>query len=279
MKYLILGNGYVGNYLSDVLPDCTLYKEKVFDVQDVKNLLRDQYPSHCLINCAGTIGKPNVDWCEDNKQKTVEGNVMLPLTIAVACLELKRYWVHIGSGCVYCGYDKPWTEEDEANFRGSFYSMTKAWSQQMLEDFDQVCTLRIRMPIDERMSPRSYIGKILKYAREGKKLFSIPNSMTVLSDLAEAIVFLTEKGHTGTWNVVNRGAAETQEILDMYREFVDGRLKYELASVEEVEAGLKAGRSNCVLSTTKLEKAGCVLPELKERLLEIMRLAPRKNNV
>lgn len=271
MKYVILGNGYVGNYLAKTLPNATLYPQKLTETYQIKELMLKYFPSHTLINCAGKTGKPNVDWCERNKEATFDGNVNLPLMIAEACKEIKQPWVHIGSGCIYNGYDKEFTEEDEPNFDGSYYARTKAWSQDLLKGYDEVLILRIRMPIDDKLSERNYITKIVSYARQGRTLYDLPNSMTILSDLAGAIQHLTEQGSTGTYNVVNKGGMTISEILRLYRQYVDPLLEYKITSYEEVRSNLVADRSNCILSCQKLQDDGFEMPLLEGRIVDIMK--------
>ena len=89
-----------------------------------------------IINCAGKTGKPNVDWCEDHKVETLYSNVVGPLVLVKVCQELGKYFVHVGTGCVYEGDNngKGFTEEDKPNFFGSFYSKSKIWSQEALEE-------------------------------------------------------------------------------------------------------------------------------------------------
>lgn len=63
-------------------------------------------------------------------------------------------------------------EEDFANFRGSFYSNTKAMVEELLREYDNVCTLRVRMPISiDLANPRNFITKIARY----EKVVNIPN--------------------------------------------------------------------------------------------------------
>ena len=271
LNYLIIGAGYIGSYLATNLPNAKLVTGKIYDADVLKDLLLNQYPSHVLINCAGKTGRPNVDWCEDHKDQTFGGNVGIPVMIGEACKEIKQYWVHIGSGCIYEGYDKEWTEEDEPNFTGSFYSKTKLWSQRILEEFDEPCILRIRMPIDEYLSDRCYISKIAKYAKQGLPLMNDLNSMTVLSDLVKVIQFLTEKGHTGTWNAVNRGSISISQILELYRKYGDPNLKFITADTEEIQGTLKARRSNCILSVEKLWQEGCKMPLIVNQVENILK--------
>lgn len=263
VNYLIIGPGYIGGYLAEHLPCAKLVGGYIHNPEELKQLL-NEYPGHVLINCAGKTGKPNVDWCEDHKDQTFGGNVGIPVMIAEACQELKRHWIHIGSGCVYEGYDKEFTEEDPPNFRGNFYSKTKLWSQTILEGYKEACILRIRMPINEHLGERNYISKVVKYAKAGLPLMSKLNSMTVLKDLVDVIKFLAERGETGTWNVVNKGPMDISEIMELYNRYVepDHRILYNICDTEAVQRTLRARRSNCVLSINKLEQAGFNMPEL-----------------
>lgn len=278
MKYLIIGKGYIGTYLKNTLPDAEFFDGRVTDADTFKFQMQEHFPSHCAINCAGRTGRPNVDWCEDHKQETAEGNVMLPLILAIAFEEMKRQWFHIGSGCVYNGYDVTYRETDEPDFADSFYSRTKTWSQYILEGFYQCCVLRIRMPIGPDLHARSYVGKLLKYAAEGKTLYSMKNSMTMLDDLGRVIEFLADKGHVGTWNVVNKGSLEAVEVMEMYKSLVDPTIQYKIGEVEEVQKHLKAGRSNCILAVDKLENYGFEMPHIRERLVEVMKALPRRSS-
>ena len=38
-----------------------------------------------LINCAGYVGKPNVDACELHKEESIQGNVLFPQMISGIC--------------------------------------------------------------------------------------------------------------------------------------------------------------------------------------------------
>lgn len=88
-------------------------------------------PTHVL-NAAGCTGRPNVDWCEENKTQTVRSNAIGTLNLADACFQANIHCTVFATGCVY-QYDKThpiggrgYTEEDRPNFEGSFYSLTKS---------------------------------------------------------------------------------------------------------------------------------------------------------
>src|SRR5687767_10511690 len=65
-------------------------------------LIRDAKASF-VINAAGFTGRPNVDECETARAETLQGNTLLPLTIAQACLAAGIPWGHVSSGCIYSG--------------------------------------------------------------------------------------------------------------------------------------------------------------------------------
>ena len=266
MKYLIFGRGMIGTRLFEFLEDAYLSSVDIGNQEEVRNEILDKNPE-VIINCAGKTGKPNVDWCEDHKVETLYSNVIGPLILVKVCQELKKYFVHVGTGCVYEGDNngRGFSEEDKPNFFGSFYSKSKIWSQEALSEFENVLILRLRMPILSEVSDRSYIRKIVKYP----KIISEKNSMTIVDDLLEVTKYLIENKRTGTYNVTNPGSISPKEILDMYKEIVDSTHTYEDISLDELHSFTKAKRSNCVLNTDKLEKE-FKLKTIRERVREIL---------
>jgi 3,5-epimerase/4-reductase len=267
MKILIFGKGYVAHKFADFYGDEAVISDlRVEDYEGLLEELKRQEPD-VVLNCVGKTGRPNVDWCEDHQEETMFGNVVVPVLMARACEELGIYMVHIGSGCVYTG-DKNgvgFCEEDEPNFDGSFYSKTKAWSEDILKGFD-VLQLRLRMPLDGEPGGRNFLSKILKY----EKVISVPNSLSVLDDFLKAGGGLIEKKATGVFNMTNPGVIDHEEILEMYKEIVDPDFEYELMSLDELEKVTKAGRSNCGLCTDKMEKYGVEMRPIREALRDVL---------
>ena len=83
--------------------------------------------------------------------------------------------------------------------------------------YDNVLQLRLRMPISDDLHPRSLVTKITKY----EKVISIPNSMTVLSDMLPIAVGLAFARVVGVHNFTNPGAISHNEVLTMYRDIID----------------------------------------------------------
>jgi dTDP-4-dehydrorhamnose reductase len=75
---------------------------------------------------------------------------------------------------------------------------------------------------------------------------------------------LIDRRATGVYNVVNPGAISPFEIMQMYREIVDPSLQFEPLEVSRLGEVTRAGRSNCLLSTAKLEREGLSMPPVRE---------------
>ena len=81
-----------------------------------------------------------------------------------------------------------------------------------------VLNLRIRMPIVGQHHPRNFITKITQY----EKICSMSNSMTVLGELLPIAVDMMKQSHLGTVNLTNPGVISHNEILEMYKQYVNG---------------------------------------------------------
>ena len=270
MKVLIFGaRGYLGQYFHALYPEAAVPSVDIADQVAVSSALDTEKPD-VVINCAGKTGRPNVDWCEDHKIETLRSNVHGPLVLLEECEKRSIYWVHIGTGCVYSGDSKkPFTETDAPNFEGSFYSRTKGHIDQILNDFDdQVLNVRLRMPFDGTTGERNLISKIKKYDR----LLKTENSMTYIPDLLTAVDELIQKRATGPYNIVNPGVMSPYKIMELYKEIVDPAHEFSDLKVEDLGEVAKAGRSNCVLSTNKLEVEGIVIQPVEDAVREALKL-------
>ncbi len=256
------GRGYLGQQFHHAYPDAVLSPADISDRPSVRAYL-DAYRPEVAINCAGKTGRPNVDWCESHRAETLRANVTGVLVLLEECLARGTRLVHLGSGCIYSG-DKGgrgWTEDDPANFDGSFYSRTKAWSDQVLRSFP-VLNLRLRMPFDGTDSERSLINKLRRYTR----VLTERNSLTCIPDLIAAATRLIAAGAEGTFNVVNPGAMSPYDVMVRYRALIDPGHRFEPLSAAQLGEVASTGRSNCVLNADKLRAAGIVLPHVEEAM-------------
>ncbi|GMI48003.1 hypothetical protein TrCOL_g5694 [Triparma columacea] len=270
-KILIFGkNGWIGGKLIALLQDqgkelgkdLFLAETRMQNRESLASELDKIRPTHVL-NAAGVTGRPNVDWCEDHKAETVRANVIGVLNLSDLCEERGIHCTVFATGCIF-EYDEEhklgsgvgFTEDDTANFEASWYSKTKGMVEQMLQVYSSTLILRVRMPISDDLSPRNFITKIVKYDR----VVNVPNSMTVLHELLPASLVMAEKKLSGVYNFCNPGVISHNEMLDLYKKYIDDTYTYTNFSLDDQDKILKAGRSNNELNCTKLVEA---VPECK----------------
>ena len=229
-----------------------------------------------VINCAGYVGKPNVDACELAKGECIKGNVLLPQMVSEICWQLSVKFLHISSGCIYNGYEKEFTEEDEPNFcfntnNGSFYSGTKALAEELIhKETSYVC--RLRIPFDHIDNPRNYLSKIQTY----QKLLNMENSISHRKDFVKACMYLLDKDNHcpfGIYNITNTGKVDTKQICDLVSKNLNINNDFDFfESIEEFyNIGAIAPRSNCLLDNSKLLATGFKMRSTEEALEESLK--------
>jgi dTDP-4-dehydrorhamnose reductase len=271
---------------------------------ELLEFLRERRPAF-VINAAGYIGKPNVDACENAKAETILGNVVLPVTIAHACLQAGVPWGHVSTGCIYNGAKvrdetgawriepdlnqpevrrlfetKPevfqgFTEEDEPNFSFrhppcSFHNGTKVLAEEAIAGVGQVYVWRLRIPFDEFDSPRNSLSKLQRYP----KVYDNINSFSHRGDFARACLDLWERrAPFGIYNVTNPGAMSTRQIIAKIERVLEPGRAFEFFAddAQFYTKGVMAPRSNCILDTTKLRAAGVQMRPVAEALEDSLR--------
>ncbi len=269
-KILIIGNGFLGKKCAAAWPEAILSDKLLYTVKDVEDLL-DEYKPDSVLNAAGIVGKPNVDWCEDHQLETIAGNTTLPIMIAEACQKKGVYLLHMGTGCIFYGYSsdpKGWKESDHPNPM-AVYTRSKYAADLVLSTLPNVGIARIRMPIDAEPSPGNLIDKLASF----KRVVDVVNSVTVVEDIISVFKQLLERQAAGIFHVTNPGAIKHKEILEMYTEIVDPTHVNEWISAQDlVDTGLaKKTRSNTILSSENLEKLGIQMREVHEAVRETMK--------
>lgn len=255
-KFLIWGGrGWIGNMLVSLLENdghnVIIAKSRMEDYIGIVKELKEHNPDRVL-NCAGITGRPTVDWCESNKQETYFVNAVGVANLAHACWENNVHLTNYATGCIYSyenGEITKFSENDPPNFRGSTYSKSKILSEELISVYDNILTLRIRMPISKDLHPKSLVTKLSNYS----KLINIPNSLTILPELLPISIMMSLERKTGIYNFVNPGCISHNEILELYKKHVDPNFAWENFTEEEQNSILKSKRSNCYLDTTKLE--------------------------
>eukprot|EP01025_Chloroclados_australasicus_P068607 TRINITY_DN9542_c0_g3_i1.p3 TRINITY_DN9542_c0_g3~~TRINITY_DN9542_c0_g3_i1.p3 ORF type:complete len:318 (-),score=37.63 TRINITY_DN9542_c0_g3_i1:583-1536(-) len=274
--FLVFGkNGWIGGLLGQYLEE-NGYKYEFANcrMENREAIQReiDRVKPTNVLSAAGVTGRPNVDWCEDHKIETIRANVIGCLNLADVCYQNNIHMVNYGTGCIF-HYDKDFPEnsgkgfkeEDTPNFTGSYYSHTKAMVENMIKEFPNTLTLRVRMPIVEDLTyPRNFITKIIKY----DKVVNIPNSMTVLPELIPYSVEMAKRKLTGIMNYTNPGAISHNEILQLYKDYIDPEFTWSNFNLEEQAKVIKAPRSNNLLDTKRIESEFPQILPIKESLIK-----------
>ena len=246
------------------------------NVLSLKNWLKSKNPRFVL-NSAGYTGKPNVDACELAKAECLSGNAVLPGIIREVCEDLKIAWGHVSSGCIYSGRRTDgtgWKEDDEPNFSFrsspcSFYSGSKALGEEVLQEAENCYIWRLRIPFNEERNPRNYLQKLLNY----NSLLEAENSVSHLDEFVQKCVECFEQDvEPGIYNMTNTGSITTRQVTQwMHEEGVTDK-EFQFFEDEEqfMSKAAKTPRSNCVLDTTKAEKAGIGMRPVEEAMRESM---------
>lgn len=267
------GGGWIGPMVRDCATAQGIHVISATSRLENRSGIRTEIELHNptrVVSCAGVTGRPNVDWCEDNKETVVRSNVIGTLNLLDLCHQMKIHVTNLATGCIFV-YDKDhpepqfngkwsavpqFSDSDDANFTGSWYSRTKGYVDSILQrSYPAALTLRLRMPISDDLAPRNFVTKIVKY----EKVVNIPNSMSVLHDLLPLMVGMVEESVSGIFNFTNPGVVSHNQVLDQYTKFMDPGFTYQNFSLEEHDKILKAKRSNNWLSTLKLEKVAARL--------------------
>lgn len=289
MKVLTLGSGFVADHLPYEKISDRITMDWSMDAPQsvyITSLLKRHKPD-VLINCLGKTGRPNVDWCESNREATAATNIALPIVIAEACAKEGVHLIQIGSGCIYFGpspykghtsyaQDPGWQETDFAN-PASFYSKTKYACDLALGPMPHVTTLRIRMPVSDKDVPRNLINKLRGY----KQVIDIPNSMTFMSDLVRCIDWTATNRPGGIFHVANPQPLTAARIMQEYQKYVPEH-KFEIINEHQLDEMTVAKRSNCILNADKLRRAGFKMSNSEEALAKCMAeyvKDMRRNNV
>lgn len=265
-RVLILGKGFIGSRLSEGF-GCPVSDKNVSSLRDAQDIIRQHRPK-TIINCIGYTGERNIDGCDLKPDKTIFANTFVPVILAEAALRLGVRLVHISSGCIYhydYSQDRPITEERLPDFFELFYSRTKIYAERALDAFSRkfgVLIARIRVPLDDRPHPRNILTKLIGY----RKIIDLPNSITYLPDLAPALRHLIRIKATGIYNVVNSGALRYEQLMRVYQSRMPS-FKYEIIDSKKLDLV----RTNLILSTRKLQRAGFKVRDISEVIEECVR--------
>jgi dTDP-4-dehydrorhamnose reductase len=276
MILLFGSTGYIGSEFKKQLPEQNI---KFFCWENTRKTCFDQLQTlskhqkiTIAINAAGYTGKPNVDACEKNKEETFYGNVLWPHLLSQWCSLNNIKLLHVSSGCIYTGntLDKTgFTEEDEPNFtfkqnNCSFYSGTKALSEQTVLFNEKTYVCRLRIPFESNDNSRNYISKILKYT----KLLNAENSCSNKQDFVRVCIEMIKKEVPyGIYNIVNSGSLTTESLIGKLKNTIAKNKNFNIISEKEFYSScVITPRSNCILNNSKILKCGIQLDHINDSI-------------
>ena len=285
MKILVYGHkGWIGGQFISLLENAQYnYILGAERVDNTPLLIQEIYtvkPTHIVSFIGRTHGTiddieyTTIDYLEQPGKlvENIKDNLFSPISLAILCKERNIHYTYLGTGCIF-NYiddkrDKGFIESDIPNFFGSGYSVVKGFTDRLMHQFkDTVLNLRIRMPIVDKDCPRNFITKIANY----EKICSVPNSMSVLPELLPIALKMMEKCIVGTINLTNPGVISHNEILEMYKEYVDKSFSWNNFSIEEQRKVIACDRSNNLLDTTKLENFAPEVRHIKDAVRELLK--------
>ena len=287
MKVLLYGkNGWIGQKVYELLLQgghhVIVGNERAEDFIALEEEIKREQPTNIISTIGRTHGEigeikyTTIDYLEQKGKlrENVRDNLYSPTVIAILSAKLGIHYTYLGTGCIYT-YDEehPYEEElngfkedSKPNFFGSSYSIVKGYTDMLMNMFNTtVLNVRIRMPITDEIHPRNFITKITSY----KRICSINNSMTVLPDLLPIMIDMCDKKITGSVNLTNPGLISHNDILEMYREIVDEKFKWDNFNIYEQREILASERSNNFLDTSRLESLYKV-KNIKDSVREIL---------
>ena len=276
MIILLYGHkGWIGQQFCRLLDNTQshtiiLGNARIDNTNDLVKEIDKCNPTHIISFIGRTHGEingkqyPTIDYLEQPGKlvDNIRDNLFSPLSLALICKEREIHYTYLGTGCIFTYIknkeDVGFQENDLPNFTGSGYSTVKGFTDRLMHQLENnVLNLRIRMPIIGEDNPRNFITKITTY----DKICSISNSMTVLPELLPLVINMMENSQVGTINLTNPGSISHNEILTMYKKYVDPNFQWKNFSIEEQNNILASERSNNLLDTTLLKK---LYPNVKD---------------
>ena len=245
IDYVIFGsNGYLGSHITNILKtqkkNVIIINDRLSDISTIKNKLILYKPKY-VINAAGLTGVPNIDWCDSNKEQTIETNITYQLTLCHICKELNIHLTIFGSGGIF---NTTGTKSDNevGDYFDKFYSEARVYLENIVKHYSNVLYLRINYPISSCENPKNLLVKLSKF----NKIANTTLSMTCVDTLFPLLTTIIENNELGVMNFVNPGVINLVEIKKLYNAYNNISCDFEEVS--------NNNRPTPILDTSKIEK-------------------------
>ncbi len=241
IDYAILGSGgYLGNYITTILiktKNVITLDNRLSDVSGIKNNLILYSPKY-VINAAGIS---NPDWCDTNKEKTIETNVTYQLTLCHLCRELGIHLTLFGTGGIF-NKNTIYSDDDSGDYYEKFYSESRIYLEKLIISYKNVLYLRINYPISSCSNPKNLLVKLINFTKISNSTISI----TCVDTLFPLLPNIIENREFGIINFVNPGTISLVDIKEEYNTINNISKNYEIVDINYKPA--------IILNTSKIEK-------------------------
>ena len=242
IDYVIIGSsGYLGKHITDILKiqgkNVISILERLNDIFEIKNKLILYKPKY-VINASGIS---NPDWCDNNKEQTIETNVTYQLTLCHICRELGIHLTIFGSGGIFNTANVK-KECDIGDCYDNFYGECRIYLENIIKNYKNVLYLRINYPISSCSNPKNLLIKIINFT----KISNSNISMTCVDTLFPLLSDIIENKEHGIMNFVNPGIINLVDIKEKYNNIHNISKNYENVNINY--------RHPVLLDTSKIEK-------------------------
>lgn len=245
IDYVIIGStGYLGKHITNILKNqgknVISISERLNDIFEIKNKLTLYKPKY-VINSAGLTGEPNIDWCDNNKEETIETNITYQLTLCDICSKLSIHLTIFGSGGIFntSGIKK---ECDNGDYYNKFYSECRIYLENIVKNYKNVLYLRINYPISSCSNPKNLLIKLKNFTNVSNNKISI-TCVDTLFPLLSAII---ENNEIGIMNFVNPEIISLVDIKKKYNNINNINNNYKVINLDY--------RYPIILDTSKIKK-------------------------
>lgn len=141
--------------------------------------------------------------------------------------------------------------------------------EEVLESAGNRYIWRLHIPFNEEISPRNYLQKLLYY----DSLLEAENSVSHLGEFVQKCIECFEKEvEQGIYNMTTPGSVTTSKVTEWMLEegVTDKQFQFFVDEEQFMDKAAKRPRLNCVLDTTKAEKAGIGMRPVEEAMRESM---------
>lgn len=212
MILLIGSTGYIGSAFANELNNRGL-KWVAISHADAVDFISRSAGVELVCNCAAFIPKPSVALCDKYQHETIEGNLLFPMRLALACSVNGVPIAHISTGCLWSdGEEHSENDEPQRSFVGhcGFYIGIKVMAEQQVRSYEKHYIWRVRLPFDEASSDRNYLTKLATMP----EVWDHENTICHRGDFAKACLDLYLCGaEYGTFNVMNPGSIKATDIV------------------------------------------------------------------